>query len=168
MTDRGEGSHQTFYAGLKRAREVEHDAQVFSAYLREAERLQEQGARIDRVVLDYELKREYQKWLHERDGDQENYDGHPDRTEDEIHDWAVQHDLPYFDDQVHFPDVRIEYEDIDGRHDHEDVEVMTIHYRGARGAAAARCGFSCYGAASARVGGGGKAPDPHLAEEFLR
>ena len=32
-----------------------------------ADRLHEQGARIDRVVLDYELKRDYQKWLHEND-----------------------------------------------------------------------------------------------------
>ena len=58
--------------------------------------------------------------------------------------WALEHDLPYFDEQVHFPDLRIEYEEIDGRRDHVDVEVTTIHYRGAHGAAAARSGFSCY------------------------
>jgi hypothetical protein len=44
---------------LKKPREVEHDSQVFRAYLREAERLAERGARIDRVVLDYELKRDF-------------------------------------------------------------------------------------------------------------
>jgi hypothetical protein len=58
---------QEFYAGLKKPREVEHDSQVYRAYLREAGRLRERGARIDRVELDYELKREYQQWLHERD-----------------------------------------------------------------------------------------------------
>ena len=31
----------------------------------------ERGARIDRVILDYELKREYQTWLHERGRDRE-------------------------------------------------------------------------------------------------
>jgi hypothetical protein len=31
---------------------------------------------------------------------------------------------------VHFPDYRIEYE-IDGRERHEDVELVTPHYRGA-------------------------------------
>jgi hypothetical protein len=36
----------------------------------EAEKLEVRQARIDRVVLDYELKRDYQRWLHEhpRDG----------------------------------------------------------------------------------------------------
>jgi DNA-binding PadR family transcriptional regulator len=154
-----QGGRQTFYAGLKRARELEHDSQVYDAYLHVAGRLEEQGARIDRVVLDYEL---------EHDADRENYDGHPDRDEEEIRVWALERDLPYFDDQVHFPDVRIEYEDVYGRRDHEDVEVLTIHYRGAHGSAAARSGFTCYGGGSARTGGGGRSPDPRLAEELLR
>jgi hypothetical protein len=67
--------------------------------------------------------------------------------------------------------VRLEYE-VDGRHDHEDVEVLTIHYRGAHGAAVGRSGFSSYRGSSARIGGrsgsrGGRSSDPHLAEEFL-
>ncbi len=67
------GASQTFYAGLKRTRELEHDAQIFAAYLEAAERFYERGARVDRVVLDYELKRDYQKWLHEHDGDRDDY-----------------------------------------------------------------------------------------------
>jgi len=51
---------------LRKAREVEHDVQIYRAYEREAERLQERGARIERVVLDCELKREYQQFLQER------------------------------------------------------------------------------------------------------
>jgi DNA-binding MarR family transcriptional regulator len=164
---------QTFYAGVKRERELEHDVQVYRAFEREAERLEERSARIDRVVLDYELKREYQVWLHERDRDRDDYDGHPDRDSREIELWAHEHDLPYFDEQVHFPDLRIEYEEIDGRRDNEDVEVLTINYRGAHGAAAARSGFSCYCGSSARIGGrggsGGRGSGHlgGLAEEFL-
>ena len=157
---------QRFYAGLKRKRELEHDAQIYDAYLQAAERLQEREARVNRVVLDYELKRDYQKWLHEHDGHRDDYDGHHDRTEEEIRIWAAEHDLPYFDDQVHFPDLRIEYEEPDGRRQHEDVEVLTVHYRGVHGSAAARSGFSCYGAATARTAGRG--PDPDLASELLR
>ena len=163
--DQGHGS-QTFYAGLKRAREFEHDAQIFSAYLEAAGRLQDRGARVDRVVLDYELKREHQKWLHEHDGDRDDYDGHHDRTDEEVRAWASEHDLPYFDDQVHFPDLRIEYEEPDGRREHEDVEVLTVHYRGSHASAASRSGFSCYGAATARTGSHG--PDPDLASELIR
>ena len=170
LLERHRGDHssrQTYYAGLKRSRELEHDSQVFDAYLDASDRLHEQGARIDRVVLDYELKRDYQKWLHENDSKRDDYDGHPDRSQDEIPLWAMEHDLPYFDEQVHFPDLRIEYEDRDGRPRHEDIEVLTIHYRGAHGSAAARSGFTCYGAGSARSGGG-RSPDPRLAEELLR
>jgi DNA-binding MarR family transcriptional regulator len=163
----GQSSRQAYYAGLKRSRELEHDSQVYDAFLQAADRLHEQGSRIERVVLDYELKRDYQKWLHENDSRRNDYDGHPDRDEDEIRAWASEHDLPYFDDHVHFPDLRIEYEDRDGRPRHEDIEVLTIHYRGAHGSAAARSGFTCYGAGSARTGGG-RSLDPRLAEELLR
>jgi uncharacterized membrane protein YgcG len=167
---------QEFYAELKKPREVEHDSQVYRAYLREVGRLGKHGARLDRVILDYELKREYQQWLHERDRDRGDADGRPDRTPHEVEEWAHDHGLPYFDDQVHFPDLRIEYEEPDGRWDHQDVEVTTVHYRGLRGMAAARSGFSCYRGSSARIGGrgggggrsgGGRATNPRLAEEFL-
>src|SRR5437764_781503 len=96
---RDQEPRQAFYSGLKREREVEHDSQVYRAFEREAERLAERDVRIDRVVLDYELKREYQQWLHERDRDRDDYDGHPDRDAEEIAQWALEHDLPYFDDQ---------------------------------------------------------------------
>jgi hypothetical protein len=172
--DRRHNHGQEFYAELKKPREVEHDVQVYRAYLLEAERLIEQGARIDHIVLDYELKRDYQQWLHEHDRDRDDADGRPDREPPEIEEWAHEHDLPYFDDQVHFPDLRIEYEHPDGRWDHQDVEVITVHYRGGHRAAATRSGFSCYRGGSARLGGGGggsrsggRSPNPHLAEEFL-
>jgi len=71
---------QAFYAGLARERELEHDLQVYCAYKQAESPLLERGAHIDRVVLDHELKSEYQRWLHERDKDHDEYDGHPDRT----------------------------------------------------------------------------------------
>jgi hypothetical protein len=64
---------------------------------------------------------------------------------------------------VHFPDVRIEYEDPDGDVRFEDVEVTTEHYRGRHGSSAAHSGFSVY---ASRRGGSGTF-DPHVAEEFL-
>ena len=165
--------HQTFYAGLKRERELEHDLQVYRAYEQAEARLLERGAHVERVVLDHELKREYQRWLHERDKDHDDYDGHPDRTPDEIREWAHEHDLPYFDDEVHFPDVRIEYQEPDGRWDREDIEVVTPHYRGAHGASVARSGFSCYRGVSLRIsgrsgGGRGGGRTGGLAEELWR
>jgi hypothetical protein len=169
---RDQGDRQTFWHGVKRERELEHDLQVYRAYERAAERLAEREAWIERVVLDHELKREYQSWLHERDRDRDDYDGQPDRTDEEIRGWAHVHDLPYFDDEMHFPDLRIEYRDRDGHEDHEDIEVTTGHYRGAHAASVARSGFSCYGGRSLRIGfrsssrsGGGRLGG--LAEELL-
>ncbi len=164
---------QTFWHGVKRERELEHDLHVYRAYERAAEHLAERGARVERVQLDHELKREYQRWLHERDRDRDDYDGHPDRTEEEIREWAFEHDLPYFDEEVHFPDVRIEYEEADGRHDHDDLEVTTEHYRGGHAASVAQSGFSCYRGTSLRIGGsgasrGGAGHHGGLAEEMLR
>src|SRR5258708_1242356 len=152
---RDRGDRQTFWHGVKRERELEHDLQVYRAYERAAERLAERGAHVERVLLDHELKREYQSWLHERDRDRPDYDGRPDRTDEEIREWAHEHDLPYFDEELHFPDLRIEYRDRDEREDHEDIEVTTEHYRGAHAASVAQSGFSCYGGSSLRIGGGG-------------
>ena len=159
----GSGDRQAFYSGADRPRERSHDAQLYRAYLREAERLQKEEARILRVQLDRELKREYQRFLQERNRGDSGSDGRPDRTAQEIEEWARAHELPYFDDQVHFPDVRIEYRDDEGEIHYRDIEVTTEHYRGAHGAAAHRTGFSIHVSRS----GGGKAGDPHLAEEFL-
>jgi hypothetical protein len=137
--DRDHDGRQTFWDGLKRERELEHDLQVYRAYERAAERLA---------------------------------DRHPDRTDEEIRTWALEHELPYFDDEVHFPDLRIDYRDRDGREDHEDIEVTTAHYRGAHAASVARSGFSCYGGRSLRIGGrsggrGGGGRHGGLAEELF-
>ncbi|HUQ89561.1 MAG TPA: hypothetical protein VM096_18510 [Vicinamibacterales bacterium] len=174
--DRDREHGQNFYAGLKRERELEHDAQLHRAYEKEGTRLASGGAEVERVRLDYELKSEYQEWLHERDRDRPDYDGRPDRDTREVEGWAREHDLPYFDDRVHFPDFRIQYRDVDGHEHHKDVEVTTEHYRGAHGAAVARTGFSCHRRSSARIrgagGGGGSRGGNHgqrgLAEELLK
>lgn len=93
-------------------------------------------------------------------------DGRPDRDDSEIREWAYDHDLPYSDGHVQFSDARIEYQEADGRWDHLDVEVVTLHYRGAHGAAASRSGFSTFRGSSARTGG---APfDPDYASEVFR
>jgi DNA-binding PadR family transcriptional regulator len=159
----GDASHQAFHAGVSRPRELTHDASLYGVYLRAEERLREQGAEIRRVVLEQDLKREYQCFLQEHNRGRSDSDGRPDRDPREVEEWAREHELPYFDDRVHFPDFRIEYE-LEGRDRHEDIEVLTEHYRGAHAANRARAGFSCYGG---RSGGGGRLFDPRVAEKFL-
>jgi hypothetical protein len=168
-----EETRQAFYAGVRKPRELDHDVHVYRAYEHAARGILERGGRIRRIALDYELKRDYQRFLQERNRRSKS-DGRPDREEHEIRDWALTHGLPYFDEQVHFPDVRIEWEDERGRSRELDIEVTTEHYRGAHAAAAARSGFSRYQAGSVAVfGGGGSGRGrrgggaPGLAEEML-
>jgi DNA-binding MarR family transcriptional regulator len=68
---------QAFYAGADKARERTHDAQLCHAYLKAAERLQAREAHILRVELDRELKREYQRFLQERNRGERDSDGRP-------------------------------------------------------------------------------------------
>jgi hypothetical protein len=175
---------QEFYAGLRKPKELTHDAQVYRAYLRAAGQLCERGATVRRVVVDYELKREYQEFLQEHNRGRSDSDGRSDRTPEEIHLWALAHDLPEQDGHVQFPDARIEYEDADGRLRTEDIEVTTVHYRGGHLAAKTAAGFSCYRGSGVRIvkagsGGGygaggrhdgsrgGRGFDPRIAEELL-
>ena len=164
--DRADAREQGFYAGVSRPRELSHDVQLYRAYLHEEARLRDEGADIRGVVLDHELKREYQEWLQEHNRGRADSDGRPDRDAREIEEWARDHDLPYFDEAVHFPDFRIEYE-LHGRDRHEDIEVVTEHYRGAHAASVARCGFTCYGRGGGSGRKGGRGFDPRVAEEFL-
>ena len=50
--DRDGTREQAFYCGVNRPRELSHDVQLYRAYLRQEERLRDQGAEIRRVVLD--------------------------------------------------------------------------------------------------------------------
>jgi DNA-binding PadR family transcriptional regulator len=171
--DRSREARQVFYAGVRKPRELNHDIRVYRAYERAEARIRSGGGRVRRVALDYELKRDYQRFLHDRNRGRKKCDGRPDRDAEEIARWARERELPHDGDgHVQFPDARIEYEDRDGRSRHEDLEVVTAHYRGAHAAGAAKSGFTCYasfgGRSGGRGGGGGRRLDPRLAEGLLR
>jgi hypothetical protein len=165
--DRENEPSQVFYAGVSREREVEHDSNLYATYRQEEDRLRDEhdGLEIRRVVLEQDLKRDYQEFLQEHNRGRSDSDGRPDRDEHEIREWAREQNLPYFDGQVHFPDYRIEYE-IDWREHHRDVELFTEHYRGAHAASHAQTGFRIYVVGS-RGGGGRSGPHPRGMEEFL-
>jgi hypothetical protein len=171
--------NQAYYVGISKPRELAHDARLYRAYEQAANRLGTRGAQVRRVVLEEELKRDYQRFLQESNRGRRDATGRPDRAAEEVERWARERQLPCADGHVDLPDVRLEYEDRDGRRGIEDVEVTTPHYRGAHAAAKARSGFTCYRSVGARVGGGrlglagggrrgGRAFDPRVAEEFLQ
>jgi hypothetical protein len=167
------GQDQGFSAGFVKPRELAHDSRLYQAYLRSAERIAERGGRIRRVVLDHELKRDYQRFL--QDHHRERRPGRRTVTRDpvDVAQWCQEQHLSSIDGHVQFPDVRIEFDDRDGRWEREDIEVTTPHYRGRQLAAKGQAGFTCYRATGARLGGGasgsrgGRPFDPRVAEEML-
>lgn len=163
-------TRQEFYAGIVKPRELAHDAQLYRAYVHAAERLRRGGSTVKRIALDYELKRDYQRFLHDLNRERRRNERDQDAFARDIAEWAARNDLPVVDEHVHFPDVRIEYERPDGERKVEDVEVVTPHYRGAYAAAKGRTGFSCYRidtGVGGRGGHSGRSPDPRIFEEFL-
>lgn len=65
--DRENEPSQAFYAGVSREREVEHDSNLYATYRQEEARLRDEhhGLEIRRVVVEQDLKREYQEFLQE-------------------------------------------------------------------------------------------------------
>jgi len=161
------GARQQYHQGLVKPRELGHDVQLYRVYQMEAARLEHDGGRITRVVLDYELKHDYQTFLHRKD--------RPDGTthETDLQAFADARQLPIIDGHLELPDLRIEYETEDGRLEHRDVELVTEHYSRGQMAGKAQAGFALY-----RAGGGGGAQggstrtggtplDPHHLEALL-
>jgi hypothetical protein len=146
---------QKLYYGMVKPREVEHDTQIYRAYLKEAKCIEEKGGTNFRVQLDFELKSKVQKAMHvERKAN-------PDRDIAEIKRQAAERfDLPWVKGRIQIPDARIEYDhslgvdqDIDqgSRTAHQDIEVLTAAYRSGHLRSKAQAGFHVYASSSDRA-----------------
>ena len=148
------GREQSYYAEVVKPRELAHDSRLYAAFKQEAELIEDAGGRVVRIVLDAELKRDYQLFLN-RDDRPDGADLDTDRQA-----FATQHQLSVVRGHLEIPDVRIEYETDTGRVAFRDVELVTEHYsRGQLGGKTA-AGFACYRASAARGGGGQKGGTP--------
>jgi len=157
---------QKVYAGMVKPREVEHDSQIYRAYLKEAERIAEKGGTNLRVRLDYEIKANVQKAIYaERKAD-------PKRDMAEIKQQvAEKSELPFVDGTIQIPDARIEYDlpremnrddpDQGSRSGHEDIEVLTAAYHAGHLRSKAQAGFRNYASASDRATITSKIEDDH-------
>src|SRR6185369_3068480 len=88
--NRDEGESQAFYAGVNRPRELDHDASLYATYREEEARLRHEHGDVEirRIVLEQDLKREYQEFLQAPNRNRPDSDGRPDRDEEEIRRWA--------------------------------------------------------------------------------
>jgi len=122
---------QATYSGFVKPREANHDADLYLVYQKEAERIEAQGGRDLRVILDYELKRRLNRDFAKLGA----------AAREEI---AELHGLEVVRDKIPVPDLRIEYETRDGEMARVDLELVTEHYRGRHVAEKVRAGFSLY------------------------
>jgi len=155
---------QKLYAGLVKPREVEHDAQIYRAYRKEAEQIEKSGGTNLRVKLDFELKAEIQKAIYaERKADPKR---EMKKIKEEV---AERFDLPFVNGNIQVPDARIEYErelkpdgpDQGSRTGHEDIEVLTAAYRPGHLRNKAQAGFHVYASSSDRATLTAKIEDDH-------
>jgi hypothetical protein len=149
-TSQPDGRQQTYYAGVVKPRELAHDSRLYAAFKQEAARIENEGGRVTRIVLDYELKSSYQRFLNREDRPADaTFDG--DRET-----FADSHDLTIVGGHLELPDVRIEYQTEDGRCEHRDVELVTEHYSRGQLGGKSKAGFACYRAAGSGRGAGGR------------
>lgn len=163
---------QILYAGIVKLREVEHDAQIYRAYLKESRGIEQKGGTNLRVRLDFELKAKIQKAIHaERKVS-------PKRELNDIKQQVARAmDLPFVNNGIQIPDARIEYDlprskgqdpDQGSRTGHEDIEVLTAAYRPGHLRNKAQAGFHVYASQSDRATLTAKLEgDHHLLENIL-
>ena len=153
---------QEYHAGFVKPREANHDAQLHAVYEAEAKRIEADGGRPVRVVLDYEIKRDYQTYLNRKDRPE------GETPQDARETFAAAYRLPVVDGHLELPDLRIEYETADGRLDVRDLELVTEHYSRSQLAGKAKAGFTAYRTGSRAASGnartGGTPYDPHYLE----
>lgn len=132
-------SSQRLYAGLVKPREALHDSNLYPVYRAHAAHLERGGATMRRVVLDFELKREYLRELRQR---QRSTPGVPEAALKT--DAANRLDLPVVNGKVQFPDLRIEYEDRTLGPAKVDLELATAAYSRPHLAGKVQAGFTLY------------------------
>jgi hypothetical protein len=131
--------NQALYHGLRKPREVKHDAALYRLYQKEAARIQNAGGTPTRVVLDYELKRNLNRDLAALGANHDNTEA--------LGRIAEKHGLSVVDGKIPVPDLRIEYHDANLEPQQVDLELATDHYRPRGLAAKAKAGFSLYSSA---------------------
>ena len=129
---------QTLYDGFVKPREVVHDAALYRMFQKEAARIERDGGKVRRVVLDYELKKRAYRPLAQA------HNLPPLEYAERQQEIAQENGLPVVDGHIVLPDLRVEYETRDGEERHVDLELATRNYRAAHIQSKAAAGFRVY------------------------
>jgi hypothetical protein len=128
---------QALFHGFVKPREAKHDADLYRLYHAEAERIEQAGGRVTRVVLDYELKRNLNRELATLPPEERSSPEARERL-------AQHHGLAVVDGKIPIPDIRIEYDTAEMERGHLDLELATRNYRPRALVQKAKAGFSFY------------------------
>jgi hypothetical protein len=130
--------NQALYVGLVKPRELVHDAALYRMFQKETARIERDGGKVRRVVLDYELKKRAYRPLAQA------HNLPPLEYAERQQEIADANNLPVVNGHIVLPDLRIEYETRDGDERHVDLELATRNYRAAHIQAKAAAGFRVY------------------------
>lgn len=136
---RNSKSEQALYHGFVKPREARHDAAIYRLYRQESARIENSGGRVQRVVLDFELKRQVY-----RDLAKLRSLPAPEQAE-RRREIADANGLPIVNGKVALPDLRLEYEGPNQELGKVDLELVTGDYHAGSLAAKAKTGFAMYG-----------------------
>ena len=138
--EQGLGKEQQTWAGLVKRGELSHDTAIYRAARIEQEKLTRQGAVLNRVRIDAEMKQEIA-----RATETARARGRKEAADSARFQAAEDMGLPIQDGEVLYPDAQLEYTDIEGRTGRVNVEIATEHYSGKSIAAKAAAGFQMHG-----------------------
>jgi hypothetical protein len=111
---------------LQKPREVFHDAAIYPAYQRAADKIERQGGRILSVRTDHQLKAEKARLTNRATPGRGPNGPNPDRRKQEI---AEELHLKVINGRTYLPDLQILYLDREGKDRHLNLEVITDSYR---------------------------------------
>jgi hypothetical protein len=129
---------QVFYHGFVKPREARHDAALYRLYQHETERIRAEGGNVQRVVLDFELKKSINRQLSKLDSLPHSEQAH---RKQEI---AQAHGLRVVNGTIPVPDLRLEYETQDQHQTKVDLELATGDYHRDSLVAKGRAGFAMF------------------------
>ena len=138
--EQGLDRNQQTHAGLVKRGELSHDTAIYRAARIEQAKLTKQGAVLNRVRIDAEMKKQIA-----RAGEAARAHGGKEAADAARFHAAADLALPIKDGQVLYPDAQLEYTDAEGRTGRVNIEIATEHYRIGGIAAKSRAGFQMHG-----------------------
>ena len=156
-----ENPKQKLYHGFVKTREARHDAALYRLCSQAVGRIEHTGGRVQRVILDFELKQSINRKLAKLNSLSRAEQVHERRR------IAQEHGLRVVHGKIPLPDLRLEYEGPDQQLAKVDLELVTEHYHRGNLIAKAKAGFAMYAFAEDAARLRPAMQDPEIMQDIL-